>query len=92
MTAVQSFFAAACTDSTAVQVIDTLWLPRPLAPSVQSAQRPRSVLGEEPLDRLFCDATPHRFLRHGIIQLFLAGQASLIYSQAFRTMGHFLAC
>jgi len=34
----------------------------------------------------------HRFLRHGIIQLFLAGQASLIFSQAFRTMGHFLAC
>ena len=54
MTAVQSFFAAACTDRTAVQAIDTLWLPRPLAPWVQSAQRRRSVLGEEPLDRLFC--------------------------------------
>ena len=34
----------------------------------------------------------HVFLRHGIIQLFLSGQASFIFSQAFRTMGHFLAC
>gem|GEM_PF-3621272 len=92
MTAVQSIFCSRLHGPYG-RAGDRHFMPgTAFGPGIQSSQRRRRVLCEVLLDRLFCYATPHRFSGNGIIHLFLSGQASYSFSQAFRTMRHWLAC